>query len=88
VVERITGVSVGGVKLVDDKQYLIVTNDFIAVGGDGYAEFGTVPITSEGRALDEVLCDYITSLGTVNIAVEGRIKVSEPIIAEEPTTVS
>jgi 2',3'-cyclic-nucleotide 2'-phosphodiesterase (5'-nucleotidase family) len=51
--------------------YTIAMNDFMATGGDGY------PVVF-GRAttrdiMDNVLADYISSNGTVNPAIQGRI---------------
>ncbi len=57
--QRVTYVRIKGVKLDLSKEYVVATNDFMAVGGDGYA-FGDLPLINEYRALDEALIGYIT----------------------------
>ena len=37
---RIKGISVAGHPINPDKEYVVATNDFMAVGGDGYKAFG------------------------------------------------
>lgn len=53
-----------------NKTYVLATNDFIAVGGDGYTMFeGAHQITLlEGMA--EIVMDYITDYGTIDLKDE------------------
>jgi 2',3'-cyclic-nucleotide 2'-phosphodiesterase (5'-nucleotidase family) len=51
--------------------YTIAMNDFMATGGDGYqVVFGRATTRD---IMDNVLADYISSNGTVNPAIQGRI---------------
>ncbi|WP_217581705.1 bifunctional UDP-sugar hydrolase/5'-nucleotidase [Lysinibacillus sp. GbtcB16] len=65
------------VEIQDNVTYTIATNAFTAKGGDGYDVFKKA--YEEGRVTDlglsdwENLAEYITSLGTVNPKVEGRV---------------
>lgn len=45
------------------KNYHLATNDFLAVGGDGYTMLGGTRL--EGPSLDAVFADYIKSLGSL-----------------------
>lgn len=56
---RVTHVWVKGVKLDLNKEYIVATNDFMAVGGDDYP-FKDLPLINEYQALDEALIAYIT----------------------------
>jgi 5'-nucleotidase len=56
----------------DGTTYTLATSDFLHSGGDGY----TMLAGGDGQAQDNmavVLADYIRSLGTVDVAVDGRI---------------
>nr|WP_052059747.1 5'-nucleotidase C-terminal domain-containing protein [Lysinibacillus fusiformis] len=65
------------VEIQDNVTYTIATNAFTAKGGDGYDVFKKA--YEEGRVRDlglsdwENLAEHITSLGTVNPKVEGRV---------------
>ena len=52
-------------------QYKIATNDFMAVGGDGYPSFAGRFTTQD--IMDQVLADYITARGTISPAIQGRV---------------
>jgi 5'-nucleotidase len=55
--------------------YVVVTNNFLLTGGDGYSVFtqGTKKIDT-GYILSDTIADYFTAAaGPVNAAVEGRI---------------
>ncbi|WP_025640675.1 5'-nucleotidase C-terminal domain-containing protein [Schnuerera ultunensis] len=78
-----------------NKVYKLATNDFMAVGGDGYEALANGNIVAEFAAFDEMLAQYIQELGEVDISVEGRItevekgeeseKIEEPEVAVEET---
>ncbi len=57
------------------RTYRIVTNDFMAGGGDGYAVFtrGSESLNS-GLLLADVLMDYFTTTPSVSYAEDGRIE--------------
>ncbi|MFM7444063.1 MAG: bifunctional metallophosphatase/5'-nucleotidase [Tabrizicola sp.] len=74
---RVSEVMVGGAALEADKLYKVAVNDYILGGGDGYAALGGGRIITEGPTGQLVANDvmaYVEKLGTVNVAVEGRIK--------------
>ncbi len=75
--ERVFDVKVKDVALDPNKTYKLVTNDFMAVGGDGYEMFKEGVKVSEHPLLSEVLANYIEAKGTVNPKVEGRVTVGE-----------
>ncbi|MSU00219.1 5'-nucleotidase C-terminal domain-containing protein [Tissierella pigra] len=70
---RITDLLVNGEKIDLDKKYKVVTNDFMAVGGDGYTMFAGAPVLAQYGLLSEVIAEYITELGEVAPEVEGRV---------------
>lgn len=49
----------------DDLVYNMVTNDFLAAGGDGYSMLVGKPV-DEGPSMDEVFMNYVTSLDDKN----------------------
>ena len=74
---RVSEVMVGGAALEADKLYTVAVNDYIVGGGDGYASLGGGRIITEGPTGQLVANDvmaYVEKLGTVKVAVEGRIK--------------
>lgn len=58
--ERIDEVLLDGEPIDRNAVYTVATNDFMAVGGDGYTMFGRV--LQEGRVLNEVFADYLAEL--------------------------
>ena len=81
--ERIVEVLVDGKPLELDKTYKLVTNDFMAAGGDDYTMFEGKTFIAEGGLLSDVLIDYVKELGEVAPTVEGRI-VAIPAEVEAP----
>lgn len=71
--ERVVDVKIAGKKLVEDQKYKLVTNDFVAIGGDGYEMFKGKKIIAEGALLSDVLVEYFNSEGTISPSIEGRI---------------
>jgi 5'-nucleotidase len=77
---RIVSVSVGGKPLDPDKEYTVVTNDFISAGGDEYVMFKepflTAPLTIDSgiSAVADAVTEYLNS-GAAKIGLEGRIKI-------------
>lgn len=72
-------VLVDGQPLDPNKTYKLATNDFIAVGGDGYTMFEGANQVSLHGLLSEVLENFIREKETVNYNVEGRITTSTRI---------
>jgi 2',3'-cyclic-nucleotide 2'-phosphodiesterase (5'-nucleotidase family) len=74
---RIVDVTVGGAPLDPDRVYRLATNDFVLAGGDGYGALGggrVVIDAGNGNLMANDVIDYIAAVGTVNVAVEGRIR--------------
>lgn len=87
---RIVEVSVGGQPLDLEATYKLVTNDFVAAGGDGYDMFTGKAWLAQGGLLSDVLIDFVKAEVEVSPAVEGRITfipapAEEPEPAPEPT---
>ena len=60
------------IDLTAGSSYVLATNDFTAVGGDGYPNFAS-RVTSDGTTLEQALADYVVAQGTLSPTVEGRI---------------
>ena len=71
--ERIVEVLVKGEPVDLEKTYVLVTNDFMAAGGDDYTMFEGKSFVAEGGLLSDVLSDYLKTHGEVEPVVEGRI---------------
>lgn len=81
-VNRVTIDSVNGYSFDPSATYAVVTNDFVAAGGDTYYAFSTSPnIVDTGVPLDEALMAYITEeldgvVGQTYAQPQGRITVA------------
>ena len=74
-INRVTILTVGGQAFDVDATYTIVTNDFLAAGGDTYYAFKAAESGYDtGILLDQVVMDYITEEldGTVTAAAYGQ----------------
>ena len=58
-----------------NKSYSVVTNDFMANGGDGYEMFKAYPVAKEYNTLMDTLLGYIEETGEVKGDLETRILV-------------
>lgn len=72
---RISDIKVAGVPMDLNKTYTVVTNDFMAAGGDGYDMFKAYPIKAEYNTLMDTLLDYVEKLGVVKGEFEPRMTV-------------
>ncbi|MGL5675058.1 MAG: bifunctional metallophosphatase/5'-nucleotidase [Cellulosilyticaceae bacterium] len=72
---RVSNVKVAGKALEMDAYYTVATNDFVAVGGDGYEMFKAYPIKAEVNTLMDILLGAIEAQGVVEQTVEPRIEV-------------
>jgi 5'-nucleotidase/UDP-sugar diphosphatase len=71
---RVVSVEVAGLPLALGATYKIVTNNYIAGGGDGFEVFTEGQNFFDTQQLDtDVLGSYIQSIGNVSPAAEGRI---------------
>lgn len=64
---KVISVKVNGEDIDLEKEYVVATNDFMAVGGDGYTMFSNYPTFNEYSALDESLIKYIEKIGSEGI---------------------
>lgn len=74
---RVVSVMVDGEPLDVNKTYKLATNDYMLRGGDGYTAFGGGNILineGNGSLMANDVMNYIEATGTVEQAVEGRIK--------------
>ena len=89
-INRVTIDSVNGQDFDPEANYVVVTNDFLAIGGDTYyALTASENVVDTGAALDEVLMQYITDVleGTVSdkyAEPAGRITIVGEAPAEKP----
>jgi len=83
---RVIEVLVGGKPIDPDKLYTVVTNDFMAAGGDGYAVFkeaakgvgyGYGKLVT-GNWMRDDLVEYIKAHPEVNVTIDGRITFVNP----------
>jgi 5'-nucleotidase len=72
---RIQEVMVGDAPIDPEKVYLVVTNNFVRNGGDGYGMFAGDDMNAYdfGPDLADVVAEYMAAQGPVAPAVEGRI---------------
>ncbi|WP_312906615.1 5'-nucleotidase C-terminal domain-containing protein [Tissierella praeacuta] len=85
---RTLDINIKGEPVKSDKKYKLVTNDFVASGGDGYTMFKGKPFIAEGGLLSDILIEYFKEVGEVEPKVEGRVVVVEsPKPTPAPTPV-
>ncbi len=68
---------VGGAPLDPAKTYKVVTNNFVAAGGDGYAMLKPLPQYDTGYVDADATIEYIRNKGEVEPKVEGRITITQ-----------
>ena len=103
-INRVTIDSINGKAFDPAAKYAVVTNDFLAAGGDTYYAFSIATVMNTGVPMDQVLMDYITTqlggvVGEQYAAPQGRITIktaasdvptneSDKVIAGRDTTVT
>jgi 5'-nucleotidase len=83
---RVTAITYQNQNIDPDADYVIVTNNFMLGGGDGYSAFrqGRNGLDA-GFILADVVADYITANSPVNVDVDGRINTTtQPVILPAP----
>lgn len=67
-------IEIGGVPLDPDRQYRLVTNDYLANGGDSLSQLHD-PLGREDLPvlLRDAFVEYVRHMGTIRPALEGRI---------------
>ncbi len=84
---RIVSITKDGNPLELDKEYKIVTGNFIAVGGDGYDMIANYPVDEYHRALEEMFIDYIKLGGNLYSEPLGNVTITyEKDLIEEKVT--
>ncbi len=68
-------VTVGGQPLDLQKTYKVVTNNFMAAGGDGYKMLKDLPQVNTGFVDADAMKEYIRKAGKVDPKVEGRLTI-------------
>lgn len=86
-IRRVEIDSINGREFDPEATYMVVTNDFVAAGGDAYYAFSVSESVDTGLAFDEAVISYITEflggvVGEEYALPEGRINVVE----KEPYT--
>jgi 2',3'-cyclic-nucleotide 2'-phosphodiesterase (5'-nucleotidase family) len=69
--------------LTATSSYVLATNDFTAVGGDGYPNFAS-RVTSDGTTLEQALADYIVANTPVSPTAQGRIACTDSNTSADP----
>ncbi|ROT35566.1 5'-nucleotidase domain-containing protein [Sodiomyces alkalinus F11] len=82
--ERIVSLLIDGEEVVDDEDYIVVTLDFLAGGGDNMFELTTdyVPLDLQ----DEVLIRYLGNNSPIDAEIEGRFEATDELPGPEPTS--
>lgn len=71
--EKVTEVLVNGEALDPNKTYQLATNDFMAIGGDGYEMFKGKTRTEERGLISDIFENAIKEKGTINPSTDGRM---------------
>ena len=71
--EKVTEVLVNGEALDPDKTYQLATDDFMAIGGDGYEMFKGKTRTEERGLISDIFENSIKEKGTINPSTDGRM---------------
>lgn len=70
---RVRQVIVNGKPILRSKMYTVVTNAFLANGGDGYKWPGATNVQLSGRGLDTLVSEYLAGNSPYTPSVDGRI---------------
>ena len=70
----VSAILLDGTPIEDSQLYSVSTNDFLLIGGDGYAEFANgKDIVDTGVFLRDAMVEYIKASGTISPKLDGRI---------------
>ena len=72
---KLVSLLIDGKPVDKDKEYLVVTNSFLAGGGDGYVMLKKAEKIKVIGSLREIIKNQIQSTGTFSVQCDGRIKV-------------
>jgi 2',3'-cyclic-nucleotide 2'-phosphodiesterase (5'-nucleotidase family) len=70
---RVQSLAIGGKAVVPSKQYILVTNDFLASGGYGLTWKGSKNLTRKPLLINEIVSGYLLKHNPYKIAPRGRI---------------
>jgi len=76
---RVVAVEVGGKPLSEARSYRLVTNDYLANGGDGYMPLKSAKVLrgdADADLVANIVIDHIKAKGTVSPKLDGRITVA------------
>lgn len=88
-IRRVSVESINGKAFDEDATYAVITNDFVAAGGDTYAVFGAKDNFDTGYLLDDVIMQYIEKEldGVIPASKYGEVRSDVTILTadgEEP----
>lgn len=84
-IQRVTITSINGQEFDPEATYAVITNDFLAAGGDTYYAFSVSEVMDTGTPMDEAVIAYIEEElgGVVTADAYGESRGDITIIAEE-----
>ncbi|MBQ5781168.1 MAG: 5'-nucleotidase C-terminal domain-containing protein [Spirochaetaceae bacterium] len=72
----ISNITINGQPIDPNKSYKVLANDYVYAGGDGYVMLGNATeIFNTSLTLKDVIQEYISAMGTITPATDGRIEV-------------
>lgn len=71
--DRVTEITIGGEAINPNKNYNLVTNDFMSIGGDGYEMFKPYQRTGEYELISEIFENAIRNDGEINPQIDNRM---------------
>ena len=72
--QRVTEITINGQNLDMNKNYTVVTNDFMAIGGDGYEMFKSQKKLAEYELISEIFENAIKKSSTITPEADGRMQ--------------
>jgi 2',3'-cyclic-nucleotide 2'-phosphodiesterase (5'-nucleotidase family) len=77
--KRVVAIEIGGAPMKPSRTYRLVTNDYLANGGDGYTQLKTAKVLrgdADADLVANIVIEHIKAKGTVGPALDGRIMVA------------
>ncbi len=89
-IQRVTITSINGQPFDENATYAVVTNDFLAAGGDTYYAFSVSTVMDTGTPMDEAVIAYITDVlgGTITAEAYGEARADQTYILSPFSDVS
>ncbi|WP_103981174.1 bifunctional metallophosphatase/5'-nucleotidase [Helcococcus massiliensis] len=79
----VVNIKIGGEDIDLKAEYTLATNDFMAVGGDGYTMFEGAYQVGVHEGMAEIVMDYIKELSPITLKDED-VKITNILVKEEP----